>query len=755
MNQTKLVLVDDSDSLDNLSLALEKADVIAADFETSSLDYMSGYVVGISFAVKEGEGWYIPINHDEGEQLSIDVVVDVLKPILESDDKIIIAQNIKFDFRWLRKIGIDISTKNICDTLLEVFSLNDGPISFGLKYLAKYYFNHEMVEFDSLLSGIKDKNIGHVSIDLAAPYAAEDADYCLRIHNLTYGKIKNNSVYKLENALWPVVMKIEDTGFKADEVYLKAAFDYLRSEAEKVRLIILDQVEQILGKRVEFNPRSTKDCKEVIYDLMGLPVTLRTKTGPSTSEEALMILGKNWDFCKNILSYRGMMHASSLMYFSDKQSLRASIKSDGRVHTSYNQAGTGTGRFSSSSPNLQNQAVFKSWKVYNTDGSFYTVEISPRDALIAEDDYYLIEFDYKAIEFIVFAYEAGLQSIIDAYTNGLDVHKNTAADTLGKSIDDITKSERDIAKMQNYLVLYGGSSDTLSQKSGYSIDVCRTAIKTFFDAYPEFTKAINRIQKEASRVKYVSTHKEIIGGRHQIVPELKYGGPSLHSRGLRAAVSRVIQGSAADYQKVGLLKTSKESVKHWDWSLCHMVAQTHDSQTWEVHRSLLPQDVIPVLSEAMAWEIEEYPRIQVDAKVGISWGSMKDYDKSKNYDEVFGVLLNQRSELIKKLAGKKSFSELTTIENHVKLRNVIQIDLNSIRKDDFLCLIDVFRSNRGKTEVYFQLMGKCTKYSYPTSLSVSDIKSILDALHISDYRVEEKEIPHEDSNVQDFAKASI
>jgi len=164
--ESKCTIVQDTDSLKALLLELEKADLIAVDTETSSLDYTTGYLVGISFSVKEGEGWYIPVGHDEGEQIPLDKVIKALKPILESTEKIFCLHNSRYDYRWLKKLGITMSISNMHDTLLEVFSDNDGPASFGLKYLVKYYFNHDMVTFEDLVRGHKDKNIGLCSVDL-------------------------------------------------------------------------------------------------------------------------------------------------------------------------------------------------------------------------------------------------------------------------------------------------------------------------------------------------------------------------------------------------------------------------------------------------------------------------------------------------------------------------------------------------------------------------------------------------------------
>jgi len=483
--RTMILMVTTDESLRVLCQALKEAEIIALDLETTGFDYLSDKIVGFGFSVNEGESYYVPVGHlGDDNQLPEEHVVGMLKPLLECDDKAYIAHNMKFDSRFLKAVGIHIPTKCVHDTLLEIFVAAEGFRELNLAYLVEEIFNVSLVEFEQLFPrGTKnvDKNIGLLPADLVGSYCGEQTDYTRRLHLRTYDKVAASFIYKLESELWPIVQKIEDTGFKADLEFLQKAEVFIREESAKVRELIYDQVSNVVGVRTEFNIASSTAMKKILFEDMGLPILTKTPKGqPSTGELALKALEDVSPVVKNILNYRSMESTATTM----GKVLAGFVKEDGRIHTNYNQTGAGSGRFASSRPNMQNVAKRKSWTINRADGSLYSIVIYPRDALIAEEDYYLIELDYKAIEFIVMAKASGEDGIISAYERDIDLHKNTASLVLGKSIESITDDERNEAKTWNYLIIYGGSAYRLAKETGDSEIKSKADIERFHQTFP-------------------------------------------------------------------------------------------------------------------------------------------------------------------------------------------------------------------------------------------------------------------------------
>lgn len=646
MAGTDYQIVLTEEQLVQVAAELERVKTLSLDLETSSLD-PSGYIVGWSLSARHGQACYIPVGHSEGDQLSAEKVAAIFKPILESPDHIVVMHNAKFDTQFLDAVGIHVNPTRIQDTMLEVFVAAEGQQHFGLKDLVYEIFHCKMVKFEELFPrGTKVFNIGSLPISLVGSYACEDADYTLRLHNKFYDKISASFIYDLESKLWPVIQLIEKTGFAVDREYFAKASKYLMAEAEKVKHIIFDQASVAIGHRVEFKISSPKELAEVIYGMMGIPVMVKTDGGkPATSEIAFEQLQAKYPICKNILSYRSMLVNARTM----ADTLTECIRDDGRIHTQYNQTGATSGRFASSNPNMQNIAKLKKWVIINTDGSTYEVTTLPRDAFIAQPGFYLIEFDFKQIEFVVMAAEAGDEGILADYAAGGDVHRNTAAAVLRKPKDKVTKEERDKAKTWNYLVIYGGGGYGLAMHTGQEEEEAEQDIAQFFRSFPKLLRYSQQVREKARITKKVCTHF----GRWQVVPEYSMPGRHAASKAGRAAVNRIAQGTAADIQKMGIVRTVNRIQKLYDYNLVHMVAHTHDSQTWEVHQSVAPDEIIPLLSDAMSPVIPNYPRIQVDVKLGVSWGVLKDYDSKANYQELFEQWRNDRVERL------KSFTELS------------------------------------------------------------------------------------------------
>ena len=649
--------VDTREKLDHLLGELRAHDRIILDLETSNLNPRIAYIVGWAFTVRSHCGWYIPVAHTSGTQLPSSEVIEELKPILEDPSKTIVIQNAKFDTHFagspqiqcLANVGIRIDPARIEDSMLEAFvgagqDISEGWERFGLDELSLNLFHYKKIKFlDLFPPKTKNPNIATVFIEIVTEYACEDVDFTYRIDEYYMPKVQGNFIYRLEKKLWPVVQRIEDVGVKVDTEYIDRMVTFLMAEAEKVKAHIFDQVSKALGKRTEFEINSYTQLTDVLFNQMGLPSLVKTKTGrPSTQDLALEPLEEDYPVVRNILTYRSMRsNAKKLM-----QDIVDNIDpTDGRVHTQYNQTGATSGRFSSSKPNVQNISKIKIWKVIRADGTSYEVKAKLRTAIVATDDYYYIELDYKQIEFIIMAQLAGEDTVVSGYERSEDVHVQTASVVMHKPMESVTDSDREKAKRWNYLIIYGGGAYGLSIRSGQTESEAQEEIRLFFQARPNFQRYIGRVKDKARVMKKVVT----FFGRWQVIPEYFQRGRQAASKAERTGPNRIIQGTAADYHKLGLIKTDALAIV--DTQNC--VLQTHDSQTWEVHKSVRPQDIIPKLVEAMSLKVKGLPKIGVDVQVGLSWGTLEDYDPETDYSDAIPRWKAEREQILSDI-GKVS-----------------------------------------------------------------------------------------------------
>jgi DNA polymerase-1 len=614
-------IVQDIDHFEEVLAELRRANVFAFDVETTGFSYRRDKMVGLVFSVRERQAWYIPVGHYRGTQLDLDLVVEQLKPILEDPHKTKVIHNAKFDTRHVRNLGINIPVSSIEDTMLEAFVAAEGDQTFSLDDLCMRIFKVRLIKFEDLFPPrTKEKNIATVDIQIAGEYACEDGDYALRLHHRFFDKVRTQFIYKLESKLWPVVQEIEEHGAPVDREMMGIFARITAAKAAEVQRIIYDQFEAALGRRIVINISSSQQLGDVLYNQMKLPILVRTPTGaPATSELALEKLAAQYPVCRNILTYRSMLNAATR---NAKELFNLIDPDTGCLHTNYLQTGATTGRFASSKPNLQNQGKKKEWKIIHVDGTVEIFTIYPREIFVAPDDYYFIENDFKAIEFIIMAQLAGEEGIVRAYLNGNDVHRQTASEMLHKPADQVTEEERDKNKTMNYLVIYGGGAGGMSMRTEMTEEEAEEALKQYFKSRPKFLLYINRVRDKARITKRVST----FFGRSQVVPEFFMAGARAAAKAERASVNRIIQGTAADMQKMGLIRASAELLKHYPRTLARMVLQTHDSQTWMVHKSIPPHIIVPIITDAMSPEVRGLPRIQVDSALGISWGSLHKYN---------------------------------------------------------------------------------------------------------------------------------
>lgn len=617
--------------------------VLSLDLETSGLSFKTDKIVGYALSCQENTGIYIPVGHTKvKDNVKHDLVLPYIADLVDSVDLVVIY-NAKFDTRFLQKYGLDIPTDKVKDVWLQVFVVGEPYAAFnlgsGLKDQVKYYYNHQMTEFNDLFPvKRKVKNCAVLPAITVGEYAIEDADYTLRLHNKLYPKVVNKIYYQLEESLWPIAREIERNGFKANVDHFYAEASKLRDRQKELAKEIAKMFRDA-GIRHPVNIDSPAVLADVLYspDKMGIPVQVKTKKDKaSTDKKALIMLKDEYPIADKILDYRALTKAISSL----EKTLPDSVDPEsGRIYTEYNQIGATTGRFSSSGPNLQNVAK---------GATLAGVDVVTRDGFIAEDDYYLMELDYKQIEMICLAYVAKERKILDTYySEEGDLHSLTASFVYGGDPADVTKKQRNNAKMFNYLIVYGGTGYGMAQRSELSLEEADRVVELLKEAYPHIQIYDEKLRKqvvkgEGSALNQRGFVKSWLGRKMflpSVVRKLNMNSSAYVDNDLRSAVNRYCQGSAAEIQKIGLIKTYKAAIRHFGDSV-KMVAQTHDSQTWEIPKSIAPDDAFEILAKTMEVDLmnwsrnHPHPIIKVDCQLGLSWGALMDYEPGVTYEDL-------------------------------------------------------------------------------------------------------------------------
>lgn len=558
------------DALDTWLKKIRDAEVVAVDTETDSLNYMEANLVGISFAVAPGEAAYVPVAHDYLEapaQLSLDEVLEVLRPWLEDPSAAKIGQNLKYDASVFARHGITL--KGIAyDTMLESYVYNSVAGRHDMDSLAERYLQHTCISFEEIAGkGKKQLTFNQIPLEQAAPYAAEDADITLRLHQYLISKVTSDEKLKTifefyEMPLVSVLSRMERHGVLIDKDKLAT-----QSDALHTRLIELErEAFEIAGE--EFNLSSPKQLQAILFEKMGLPVVKKTPSGsPSTNEEVLQELSLDYPLPARILEYRGLAKLKST--YTDKLPRMINAQT-GRVHTSYHQAVTATGRLSSTDPNLQNIPI------RNEQGRRI------REAFTAEPDHTILAVDYSQIELRIMAHLSGDKALLEAFRDGKDIHAATAAEVMGVSLDEVTSEQRRRAKAINFGLIYGMSAFGLSRQLGIGRQEAQSYMDTYFERYPGVKAYMDRSREQAAEKGYVET----IFGRRLYLPEIKSRNGMRRKGAERAAINAPMQGTAAD-----IIKRAMIMVDQWIQANAaddaRLVMQVHDELVLEVKTSSL------------------------------------------------------------------------------------------------------------------------------------------------------------------------
>ncbi|MHA6606638.1 DNA polymerase I [Photobacterium damselae] len=547
---------------------LKSAEVFAFDTETDSLDYMVANLVGVSFAVEEGKAAYVPVAHDyldAPEQLDRDWVLAQLKPLLEDPNQAKIGQNLKYDASVIARYDIEMQGIKY-DTMLESYVYNSVVGRHDMDSLALRYLEHKNISFEEIAGKGKGQlTFNQIDLEQAGPYAAEDADITLRLHNALYPKVSADEkllhVFSdIEMPLVPVLSRMERTGVLIDSMKLSVQSQEIAQrldELEKRAFEIADQ---------EFNLSSPKQLQAILFEKMGLPVLKKTPSGtPSTNEEVLQELALDYPLPKLILEYRGLAKLKST--YTDKLPKMVN-PATGRVHTSYHQAVTATGRLSSSDPNLQNIPV------RNDEGRRI------RQAFIAPQGYKVLAIDYSQIELRIMAHLSGDKALLDAFCHGKDIHAATAAEILGLPLEQVSSEQRRRAKAINFGLIYGMSAFGLAKQLDMGRGEAQEYMNTYFERYPGVLEYMETTRTVASEQGYVET----LFGRRLYLPDIKSRNGLRRKAAERAAINAPMQGTAADIIKRAMVLVD-EWIGQQESGRVRLLMQVHDELVFEVQES--------------------------------------------------------------------------------------------------------------------------------------------------------------------------
>ncbi|QQN33986.1 DNA polymerase I [Rahnella aceris] len=598
LSQDGYVTILDQATLDEWIGYLKASEVFAFDTETDGLDTLTANLIGLSFATEAGKAAYLPVAHDYLDapvQLDRDEVLKQLKPILEDEKQLKVGQNLKFDRGVL--LRYDIELKGIAfDTMLESYVLDSVSGRHDMDSLADRYLGHKTVSFEEIAGKGKNQlTFNQIALEQAAPYAAEDADVTLQLHQALWPRIAESESLKtvftdIEMPLVPVLSHIERTGVLIDQNILAA-----HSKELAIRLNELENKAHELAEE-PFNLSSTKQLQAILYEKQKLPILKKTPGGaPSTNEEVLAELALDYPLPKVILEYRGLAKLKST--YTDKLPLMINPQS-GRVHTSYHQAVTATGRLSSSDPNLQNIPV------RNDEGRRI------RQAFIAPKDYIILAADYSQIELRIMAHLSKDEGLLKAFAEGKDIHRATAAEVFGTPLEKVSGEQRRSAKAINFGLIYGMSAFGLSRQLNIPRKESQRYMDLYFERYPGVLEYMERTRTQASEQGYVET----LDGRRLYLPDIKSSNAMRRKGAERAAINAPMQGTAADIIKRAMISVA-DWLKQPYAPRARIIMQVHDELVFEVHK-----DDVEVASEKIRNLMEASMTLAVPLKVDVGTG---------------------------------------------------------------------------------------------------------------------------------------
>jgi len=580
--------------LEKLISELKKAGEFALDTETTDVNPIDAELVGISFSCKEKEAYYVPVGHvDKKGNLDLAMGIEKLKEILEDENIRKVEHNLKYDLEVLRRSGIELKGIRF-DTMVASYLLNPSFRQHNLNYLALEHLDHKMIPISDLIgSGKKQKNFAEVPVDDACNYSCEDVDFTLRLKEIFSPKLSLLSLEKLffevELPLIEVLAEMEMMGVSVDVAHLKKLSKKVEEQLEELSLRIYD----LAGKK--FNINSPQQLSQVLFEDLKLPSVRKTakKTGLSTDIGVLETLAKEHPLPGLLLEYRQLSKLKSTYIDAFPKLVNRRTK---RIHTSFNQTVTATGRLSSSDPNLQNIPI-------RTDlGKLIRKAFIPRDK-----NFLMLSADYSQVELRILAHFSGDHTLMNSFKKGEDIHNRTASEVFGVRIDRVTPEQRAIAKITNFSIIYGVSAYGLSQQTNMTHQEAAMFIDVYFKRYPRVKEYIDQMIELARKQEFVTTLLE----RRRYIPEIGSSNRQKREFAERTAINTPIQGSAADLIKVVMIDIAKKLKD----KKSKMILQVHDELVFEVHK-----DELDVVKEMVKDKMENTIHLEVPIKVDINVG---------------------------------------------------------------------------------------------------------------------------------------
>jgi DNA polymerase-1 len=580
--------------------AIKGAKLVAFDTETTSLAYMEAELVGISLSIEAGKAAYIPVAHDypgAPEQLPRDKVLEKLRPWLEDGSKKKVGHHLKYDAHILARYGIGLAGMAF-DSMLESYVLNSVATRHDMDSTARYYLGRETIHYEDVAGkGAKQLTFNQIDLETAAPYAAEDADITLQLHEKLWSELGKTETLKkvyteIEQPLVPVLLAMEESGVLIDRQMLADQSHELTSRMAELE----KQAHELAGG--PFNLGSPKQLQQILFEQQELPVIRKTPKGqPSTAEDVLAELANDYELPRVIIDYRGVSKLKST--YTDKLPLQIS-ETTGRVHTSYHQAVAATGRLSSTDPNLQNIPI------RTPEGRRI------RQAFVAPRGQVLLAADYSQIELRIMAHLSGDEGLQSAFAAEQDIHRATAAEVFETEFDDVTDDQRRSAKAVNFGLMYGMSAFGLAKQLNVPRGEAQEYIDLYFERYPGVKAFMDDIREKARKQGYVET----VFGRRLYLPEINARNQQRRQYAERTAINAPMQGTAAD-----IIKRAMITVQDWLLSSkpgARMIMQVHDELVFEVEKAAVDK-VRDKVVELMEGAAELDVALKVDAGVGRNW----------------------------------------------------------------------------------------------------------------------------------------
>ncbi|MGC1098506.1 DNA polymerase I [Pantoea agglomerans] len=595
------VTILDQDLFDSWLEKLKNSEVFAFDLETDALDTLSANIVGISFAVAPGEAAYLPVAHDyldAPDQLDRATVLAQLKPLLEDESAWKVGQNLKYDRGVLKNYDIELAGIKF-DTMLESYILNSVVGKHDMDSLAARWLNHKTVTFQEIAGKGKNQlTFNQIALEQASHYAAEDADVTLQLHLKMWPELEKEAGPKkvfeqIEMPLLTVISRIERNGVLIDQSILAQHSKELTARLAELEL----KAHELAGE--SFNLSSTKQLQVILFEKQGIKPTKKTPGGaPSTSEEVLAELALDYPLPKVILEHRGLSKLKST--YTDKLPLMINPIS-GRVHTSYHQAVTATGRLSSADPNLQNIPV------RNDEGRRI------RQAFVAAKGHRIVAADYSQIELRIMAHLSQDKGLLDAFAQGEDIHRATASEVFGVALDKVSGEQRRSAKAINFGLIYGMSAFGLSRQLNIGAGEAKKYMDLYFERYPGVLRYMENTRQLAASKGYVET----LEGRRLWLPDIKSGNAIRRKAAERAAINAPMQGTAAD-----IIKRAMIAVDNWleqqNDNAVRMIMQVHDELVFEVKAEAVEeasQKIRALMEDSVQLDVP----LLVEVGVGDNW----------------------------------------------------------------------------------------------------------------------------------------